>query len=1104
MLLIYKASAGSGKTFTLAYEYIKLLLGVKDPATGQYRLNRKQRDRHRGILAVTFTNKATDEMKQRIIHELAVLGEIEPGWKKPSPYIKDLCAELHCSPDELKPAAAKALRCLLFDFNFFNVSTIDSFFQIILRTFAREADIAGNYDVDLDNERAIGHGVRELFDSLVIDSDSPQTRRMLHWITQYLLGELASGRQISLFNRSSNVHDQFLHFIKSISNDVFATHFAEMMDYLSDPDRLQRFAQDISRVEQSILQTTRSLCSAAIAAIEDRGYTSGSLKIYHHLFNQLTRCARTGEETGTSATAMKVVTDPSVAYGKKLNEHLASHPDPQLEHAVADACRAIADGQARLQLLRTTRSNLFVLGLLERVYYHIDRYRADNNTIFLADTNSMLRDIIGDDEAPFVYERVGVWVRHFLIDEFQDTSRLQWENLRPLLKEGQATDDDSLIIGDEKQCIYRFRFSDPTLLQHQVQTEFAAESAPHPNNSDVSNNWRSSVEVVEFNNALFKAMAEITGFNEIYRNVCQKVPDGNRNHRGYIKIAGIDTPVDADFQTESLNILTADICRQIRDGYKASDICILTRFNTEAAAVISHLMQIADSTPELNGIRIISDDAMSVAAAPAVRLVLSIMRFMAIPETDEDDSTKSRGDHRREIAAMINRFQHLMSTGADLDSCLQGALTESKALADNDLGMIAGSMACFNVPSLVERIIAHYISPDVAEAQNMYLSAFVDVVTDFCSRGSADLQSFLSWWDDTGYRSRISAPFDEGAIRVMTVHKSKGLEFKCVHIPFVNWKMVDFRDREWFLTEGALDQVDPDLVPPMLPFRPAAYMDGTQFAGQYRRRLDEQRLDELNVAYVAFTRAIDELCLAYRATPSKPDTYMVNDLLAEALTRIPGLTQLPDPEPVPDPDSGRPEVTIRTIGSPTKATEEKKKPRTALQPDGSQPMIPYATAPRNDLWDKLDIDRYLDYGLARDRGILLHDVLAHVRHTDDLSRAIRLCTYRGRLPREMAQEVEAHLSRQLLRPDIAQWFEGYSRVLCERPLVLPDGEVRRPDRVVWTADGHIDIIDYKFGEQRPKAYSRQVRAYMDALAAMGYENLRGFIWYVDSGKTVPV
>ena len=230
------------------------------------------------------------------------------------------------------------------------------------------------------------------------------------------------------------------------------------------------------------MTTTRSNCKAAIAAIEQRGYTEGKLKVSANLLKQFMRCAEDGEELGASKSAEKALDDVMSAYGKALADRLSTNPDVALDDAISAACQSIVQGKTQLRLIRDTRSSLFILGLLERVYHHLDEYRAANKTILLSDTNSILREIIGEDDAPFVYERVGLWIRHFLIDEFQDTSRLQWENIRPLLREGLSSGDDSLIIGDEKQCIYRFRDSDPTLLQHQVTDEFSQQSKPHPNN----------------------------------------------------------------------------------------------------------------------------------------------------------------------------------------------------------------------------------------------------------------------------------------------------------------------------------------------------------------------------------------------------------------------------------------------------------------------------------------------------------------------------------------------------------------------------------------------------------------------------------------------
>lgn len=1112
MLAIYKASAGSGKTFTLAYEYIKMLLGVKDPETGRYSLNRGLRDRHRHILAVTFTKKATGEMKERIIHELAVLGELEYKWDKPSPYAERLTAELHCTADQLRAAAASALRQLLFDFNFFQVNTIDSFFQAILRTFAHEVDVSGNYEVDLDSDRAISQGVRDLFDSLSVENPTAQSRRIQQWITQYLIGQLNSGRQVSLFNRSSMVHSNFIGFIKSISNDVFDANYDRIMDYLSEPERLQRLNASLSQQEEAQTATTRSLCRYALQAISARGYDGGEkLKVSSRLINKLSEVAETGESQSVGKTVSSVNDDILNAFTAPLKKLMQQSPDTTLCDAIADAVRSITEGSARLSMIREIRSNIFVLGLLKNIYDFIEKYRKDNNTIILSDTNSLLRTIIGDDDAPFVYERTGTWINHFLIDEFQDTSRVQWENLRPLLHEGQATGNDSLIIGDEKQCIYRFRFSDPTLLQHEVQNDFGDKAMIRGNDKAGNTNWRSSADVVNFNNNFFSAIAGMTGFTDIYANVSQQISAKHSAHRGYVRLTGIGKNNDKTFVQSALELLTADILRQLRAGYRPCDIAVLTRFNDEASEVIAALMEACRIHEELAGIRIISDDAMAVSSSPAVRLIISVMRFLDMPSDDETAPDTADGEPRhektrrkarlREIGRLMNIFEHNLSRTGDAGRSLMLAVAEvnnkcgtGEFAAHGDEAV--GSMACFNVPSLVERIIARYISPEFAREQNMYISAFVDEMTNFCSTGSADLHSFLQWWDDKGCRAKVSAPFDENALMVMSIHKSKGLEFKCVHIPFANWKLVKFKSIEWFDPAGAIAADDPDIIPPLLPLKPAEWMSGTNLGTQYEARCREQLLDEINVAYVALTRAVDELSVCYPDTRSKSGRDNINDYIVEALSRLDMRQEASNDR---GSDNGDGSLTIHTLGEPTAPVADENKHQKALDPDGTVDMDPYATADRDDLWGKLDIERYLDYGVARERGIVLHDVLARVRHPEDLKSAVRYCSYRGRLPREEAEEVCSYLAEAIGRDDVIRWFKGFRRVLCERPLVLADGNVCRPDRVVWTADGHIDVIDYKFGEEKPKVYGRQVSGYMDALRRMGHNNIRGFLWYVDSG-----
>ncbi|MEF2644371.1 MAG: 3'-5' exonuclease, partial [Paramuribaculum sp.] len=502
-------------------------------------------------------------------------------------------------------------------------------------------------------------------------------------------------------------------------------------------------------------------------------------------------------------------------------------------------------------------------------------------------------------------------------------------------------------------------------------------------------------------------------------------------------------------------------------------------------------------------VRIISDDAMSIASSPAVRLIISVMRFLDMPaeeaaeESGEGESTagKRRKARLREIGRLMNIYEHNLSRTGDVGESLRVAIagagsTSGAGIVTTADSEAAGSMACFNVPSLVERIIARYISPETARDQNMYIAAFVDEMTSFCSTGSADLHAFLQWWDDKGCRAKISAPFDENALMVMSIHKSKGLEFKCVHIPFADWRLVNFKSIEWFEPAGAI-AAEEDIIPPLLPLKPAEWMKGTALGKQYDDRCREQLLDEINVAYVAMTRAVNELSVCYPLAGSKSGRDNLNDIIMQALGSV-------ATERTEESEDGT-ELVSDTIGSPTTREADKKEERRALDPEGTVDMEPYVTADRDDLWGKLDIERYVDYGMARGRGIVLHDVLSRVRHPEELESAVRYCSYRGRLPREAADEVCAYLSRELKRDDVAGWFNGYRRVICERTLVLANGDVCRPDRVVWRADGHVDVVDYKFGEEKPKLYGNQVRAYMEALRAAGNTGVRGYLWYVDSG-----
>lgn len=1118
MLSIYKASAGSGKTYNLVLEYIRLLIGVKDPDTGRYKLNPRPDHAHRHILAVTFTNKSTEEMKQRIITELAQLALLEPVNHAGSKYTAPLMNEFGCTESDLVKSAQTALRQLIYDYNFFQVSTIDAFFQTILRTFAREADLAGNYEVDLDNERAIGQGIRDLFDSLELNSGSESTRQTIDWVTDYLLYRIRKGSDISIFNRNSRFNSDITGFISRILNDVFAARRSDMMDYFDHPDYLKKFTERVGAIRESLTAEMKTRCEEALNVIRKLGYTyvkpekgkKAPPGISANAYNKLVSCAsgKPGPDVGKTIPA--ILEDPAEAFNAALKAQAGGMIDAGLGRALLDAADAIVRYYSLSPLYTAAMENIYMLGLLRQVLQHVERFRADNNTILLSDTNAMLREIIGDDDAPFVYERIGVWINHFLIDEFQDTARMQWDNLRPLLEEGNSKGFDSLIIGDEKQCIYRFRYSDPNLLKSEVQEQFPETSRLRGTKAEENTNHRSRARVISFNNQLFERLASDCGVADVYAHVNQNIPDDRlRENNGYVKIMAIagesprgrkkgkkDAAPDegaalaVDRKKAGLDLMYGEIRRELDLGYFPSEICVLVRGNNTGSDVIDYLMNRLAADDKYSSVKVISDDAMAIEKSPAVRLLVSKLRFMAdsvISEATEGrtDSVSSR------IMRLSNNYEHFFASGLEPSEALTRALTTDKA-PENVL--TSDKTANYNLPSLVERMIARYIDRDTARDQNMFISAFVDCVGDFCSRGAVDINTFLEWWDDAGHKARVTSPADKNAIRVMTVHKSKGLQFKCVHVPFADWPMAEFKDVEWFDAlpggESVFHGVPAGIVPPMYPFLPSKYMEGTGLRDQYRARVAEVTLDELNVLYVAFTRAEEELIVGYSEAGSENT---VSGRLRNALAAL-------WPEAESCPEKGIAEC--RTFGTPS-PTVRKDSGKTALTSEATMEMKAYRTDDRDDLWKDLRIERYCDYVGAAERGTALHGVLEPVTDIASIPGALDRAVYRGLLPAERRAEVEMLLREKMEDVTVRQWFEGYRRLLRERSLVVAGHELRRPDRVVWTADGHIDVVDYKFGI-RCEEHFTQVREYVDCLRSMGYDRVRGFLWYVEKGTVVPV
>lgn len=1195
MLKIHKASAGSGKTYTLAREYLRLLLGYTGE-DGRQRLRPAsaygfgRRKAHSAILAVTFTNKATEEMIQRIVKELYNLSRQGKPGAPHSNYIDEFCRVFDATPRSVAEASARALSDLLFNFSYFNVSTLDSFFQTIVRSFARDLDLPENYSLEISQEFPVASSVADMFTDLNrpeaqgTDRTAAARRRHLeHTIEQFMLQEAADGRGAQLLSRSSGVFGNVVSFINSLINETWKFHRHEMEEYLSDPARVTAFRQALYDASSQALDDARRAARAILDLGADRIVRAGVLKFCESLCR--------GERPRTLPADVTKALDGRQSPLKNVR----TKADTALRDAVGDSIETAVAAFAPLQramMYDYVRRNLYLLSLFGHATRSLSEYCHENETFLLGDTNDLLRDLIDEAEAPFIYDRVGSRIEHFLIDEFQDTSRMQWENLRPLVLESMSRGLDNLIIGDEKQCIYRFRNSDPELLGHVAADSVAARFGrdaieQHGHTIDENTNWRSAPLVVRFNNTLYRALAAMVDEASLsdgvtaatYAGLVQKIPDRapDAMPEGYIE-ARFFPAGDEDYAARSLDALTASIERQLAAGYTPGDIAVLVRGRKEGKQVIEHLLRRVNAPDWRFGpMRIVSSDSLAISANPSVKTVINLLRLIITPETVADITrTDADGNPVRVINGewlrrrLIHRYQLAL-----YDSDVPRTPAEALALAleETMAAPYCGAAECGTPPAgpycpvapaaaaathpsrhsaifsdpeslvncpnlfeLVERLIAEALTPRALERDCAFITALQDLVLDYQDTGHNDVESFLEWWDATGSARTLSAPEGLDALSVMTIHKAKGLEFPCVHVPFMDRTMdyVNPSDRAWYaLDPDDFPGIDPALIPPVMPLpQTSTNRSFEAFAPQYEITVRRSRLDSLNVAYVATTRAVNELCIyAQRAT--KPDSERLGERIRQAIERATPafvaadplatwLTPLKsdksdksDPSDATDTATGATDCELFTFGHPTApagatgvaATQTATPdcgagiagaPHPGAQLPPLSPLARYAVAERGEL--SVDIDPEAG---PRDRGTFLHSVLASVRHRRDLGAAIRRAAYRRHLSEADEAECRDLLTRALDDPRVRHWFEGFTRVVNERPASVP-GAVKRPDRVVWHPDGSVSVIDYKFGHHRPRRYFEQVRDYVGLLSGRVGGQVRGYLWYPLSSEIIPV
>ena len=994
VLQVLKASAGSGKTYALAREYLRLILMEDKP------------DAYRHVLAVTFTNKATDEMKRRILKELYLLSR-EP---EKSPYFE----ELGMDATTLQRRARQQLSGILNDYSAFAVSTIDRFFQQTLRAFSREIGQFSSYQVQLDREALVSESVDRLLDSLTEDN------ALLGWLTRSVQEDLESSGKFSLEGRLQEVAGS-LQELPGGKLNVSKESLAALRKLCKQIEK-----SFLERVEKAAADCLKALSDSGVdPADSNRGFLTKLYK-YQHLQHPV--------EKPTDAF-LRNAAEEELWFSKAkagLRQQLAGALDRPLEAFV----ECFDKPYTEYQTARTIQGQLYSLGVAGELRDALTEIQKEKNLLSIDDSNTILKQIIDGTDTPFIYEKLGVRFDDFLLDEFQDTADVQWENFRPLLHNSDDQGKTSLIVGDVKQSIYRWRGSDWNLLGSRLEKEFRQTRV-----EVLDSNYRTCGAIVHFNNDFFAFAAgqldRLTGAEGAITRLYEGVDEQK---------VKFQDPAPGSVEVRFVEDQEAEILQTLQDlhsrGARWADVAILVRGNAEGAAIASAL--VAAQIP------VVSDDSLFVKASVTVRRLISQLSLMDAPLSG--DKTSVAGYLASSLEVRIpERYHSLMELAETLLRDLRGAF------------------------------------PETFEAEVPYIQSFMDYLQDWVSINGNNLDAFLRAWADA--QPKIASPATGDSVRVMTIHKSKGLEFPFVIVPYAE-KVTLYKASSYWCTPKAGDSALAEATDGLYRVSLDSGSADTFFADDYRQERILQAIDNLNVFYVALTRPKYGLKIISARPPKK---------IADGSTDWKNLSQL-----------------LYTylggsdtfIGTPYNFGQLKREAGGEAVLETGYPSYPAEAG--NRLRISPEAADYFgedgSFGPAashRIRGNVLHGILARTVLPEDLPEAVEAAVGSGELPRADARETLTFLQERIASVEDKGWFSPDARYRIEVPVIATDGEEYRPDRVVLPGDGSACIIDYKFGKPEDH-YIYQVRRYLRLYKAMGYAPVSGALWYLFTGEITNV
>lgn len=1036
---VYNASAGSGKTFTLVKEYLKIIL--TDPNVRSYQ----------NILAITFTNKAAAEMKDRILESLLEFSVWTEGEDNEG-MLAILMEETGLKSEIIKKRAKEKLQDILKNYASFHIKTIDSFTNKLIKSFAFDLNLTADFEVELDADSILREAVDDVLSQIGIDKEL--TRLLVDF-----------SKEKTLEDKSWDVSRDLYEVSKLILNENHSKELEALKNKnIGDFSELSR---TLRKSQKYHLETLKGIGENALELIDQRGIEPSDFYYSQvpKFFKKLLQKPVDKDFDPDSSTSKNLEKGIYYTKNKKEEAKLAIESIiEELKGLYKQSFSVFREYKLNDMILK----NLVPLAVIKTINQALEAIKTNNNIRLNSEFNQLISDHLINEPAAFIYEKLGERFKFFFIDEMQDTSELQWNNLIPLIDNALSTEKTGLmLVGDAKQAIYRWRGGHAEQFIHLSSEKNGTDANPFQTEKALKNldtNYRSHREIIDFNNAFFSHIGEHfqpDAYKSLYRTGNrQKI---NSKKGGYVRLQFTEALKNNDERNEVYPNLVFEAIEELSAQFDPSEICILVRKKKEGAAIAKFLAE--------KGVEIVSSETLMLKNNAAVNFIINMLQLF---EDEENEDAKF------EILEFL--YQHL-KVKADQHEFLSSMVKLNakdlfKALEDFGISFDKEDFDQYSILEGVEELIRSF---RLTRESDSFLQFFMDFVFDYSQRKSQKNISFLAFWEEKKEKLNIVNSEDIKAVRIMTIHKSKGLEFPVVIYPY-NMALYDDRDPKAWLEN--LDKERFMGFDKILVNSGSAIRNIGEYGEEiYQKQQEERQLDSYNLLYVCLTRAVEQLYVISEIKGSKEGLRNSSELFIDYLEKK-GLWK----ENVLRYEFG--EISRSGRRSYDSKTAEIQKDFISSSWKDHQIHI---VANSELLWDS-------ERGDAIEYGNLIHEIMESIKTEEDIENALTKFINKGLLDLENKEEVRELIRMIICHPDLSEYYKPGLKVLNEREILTESGVILIPDRLVF--DGNeVTVIDYKTGQPN-ESHKLQIENYASVLRKMNYRVQEKILIYLDKKITI--